>query len=212
MPSELPTNDLQNVWQTQPTEAFTMSADKLRNQAKQLDSKARLAVRFAVVIAIFLFLFFGWGFLSFPEKFQEFGLGPFGTWTTRLGFGVLSLWGLYSGYKAYKVLWPNHTSSNADLKTTLESYREQLEARRDYLQNIWLRAGLIFCFLGIAMVVTPVLVRDVTTPARMLEDLGPVGSLLILWLAIFIPQRKRKQRKLRQEIDQLIRFERECQL
>jgi len=209
MPSEFPTNDLQDIWQNQPTEVFKMSADKLRRKAQQLDRKARLAVVFSAAIAILLFLYFGWGFLSFPEKFQTFGLGPFGAWSMRLGFGVLSLWGLFSGYQTYKVLWPGPAASDADLRTTLQSYRQQLEKRCDYSQNIWLRSGLILCFLGIAMVVMPVLVRDILTPLQLLADLGPIFGLLILWLAIFIPLRKRRQRKLQVEIDQLRAFESE---
>jgi len=211
MPSEIPTNDLQNVWQSQPTEVFKMSAEKLRRKAQQDDRKARLAVLFSAATAILLFLWFGWGFLSF-QKFQTFGLGSFGTWIARLGCGVLSLWGLYSGYKTYKVFWPNPTASDAGLKTTLQSYRQQLERRRDYSQNVWLRSGLIFCFLGIAMVVMPVLVRDIVTPLRLLANLGPILALLILWLAIFIPQRKRRLRKLQTEIDQLRAFENEYQM
>jgi hypothetical protein len=209
MPSEFPMNDLQNVWQNQPAEAFKMSADKLRRKSQQLDKKARWAVLSSAAIAILLFLFFGWGFLSFPGGFRAFGLGLFGGWTVRLGFGVLSLWSLYSGYKTYKVFWPNGPTSDADLKTTLHSYRQQLEKRRDHSRNIWLRSGLIFCFLGVALVVMPVLVREISTPLRMLANLGPILALLILWLAIFIPTRKRRQRKLQQEIDQLRAFENE---
>jgi hypothetical protein len=212
MPNEVPMNDLQNVWQNQPTEEFKMSAEKLRRKAQQLDRKARFAVLVSATIAIVLFLWFGWGFLSFPEEFRTFGLFPFGARTMRLGFGVLSLWGLYSGYKTYKVLWPSRAMSDADLRTTLHSYRQQLEKRRDYSQNIWLRSGLIFCFLGIAMVVIPVLVRDIVNPLRMLGDLGPIFALLILWLAIFIPTRRRRQRKLQREIDQLRAFESEWQV
>jgi hypothetical protein len=211
MPSEFPRHNLQQVWQNQPTEVFKMSAEKLRRKAQQLDRKARLAVLFSAAVAILLFLWFGWGFLS-VQKFQTFGLGPFGMWITRLGFGVLSLWSLYSGYKTYKVLWPSSAASDADVKITLQSYKQQLEKRRDYSQNIWLRSGLIFCFLGIAMVVMPVLVRDVVTPLRLLANLGPIFALLILWLAIFIPQRKRRLRKLRAEIDQLRAFENEYQM
>jgi len=212
MPGEFPTNDLLKVWQNQHTEVCKMSADKLRRRAQQLGRKARLAVLLSAVIAIFLFLYFGWGFLSFPEKFQTFGSGSLGGWSMRLGFGVLGLWSLYSGYQTYTVLWPRPAASDADLKTTLQSYREQLEKRRDYSQNIWLRSGLIFCFLGVAMVVMPMLVRDITTPLRLLANLGPIFGLLILWLAVFIPLRKGRQRKLQQEINQLRAFESEYQV
>jgi polyferredoxin len=212
MPSEFSNNDPQNVWKNQPTEGFRMSAQKLHEKAQERERKARWAVVFSAAIAILLFLYFGWGFLSFPERFQHFGLGVFGALSMRLGFGVLSLWGLYSGYKTYKVLWPSPTASDAGLKTTLQSYRQQLEKRRDYVKDIWLRSGLIFCFVGIGMVVVPVLVRDITTPPRLLANLGPIFALLILWLAIFIPRRNRRQRKLQQEIDQLRAFASEYQV
>jgi len=188
-----------------------MSADKLRRKAQQLDRKARRAVFISAAIALLLFLWFGWGFLSFP-RIQTFGLGPWGAWSARLGLAMLSLWSLYSGYRTYKVFWPNPATSDADLKSTLQSYRQQLEKRRDYSQNIWLRSGLIFCFAGMAMVVAPMLVRDIEAPLRMLERVGPIFALFILWLAIFIPQRRRRQRKLQQEIDQLRRLENEYQV
>jgi hypothetical protein len=207
MSSEFHMSDPQQLWQNQPTEAFAMSADKLRRKVQQSDRKARRAVFLSAAIALFLFFFFGWGFLSF-SKFQSFDLGQFGEWITRLGFGVLSLWSLYSGYKAYKVIWPSPAPSDAELKTTLQSYRQQLEKRYDYSRNIWLRSGLIFCFLGLAMVVMPILIRDLATSPRLLTNVAPIFVLFILWLAIFIPQRKRRQRKLQQEIDQLRALER----
>jgi hypothetical protein len=202
MNNEFPMNGPQNVWQNQPTEAVKMSADKLRQKAQRLDRKARRAVLSSAAIAIVLFLWFGWGFLSFPARFQNFGLGAIGLASMRVGFAVLSLWSLYSGYKTYKVFWPT-AGSEADLKTTVQSYRQALEKRRDYARNIWLSSGLIFCFVGIALVVIPVFVREITTPLRLLANLGPIFALIVLWLAIFIPQRKRRQRKLRQEIEQV---------
>jgi len=209
MPTEFHNHDPQNLWQSQPTEAFKMSADTLRLKAQRMEKKARIAVIWAAAIGVGLFLWFGWGFLIFPEKFHSFGLGPAGFWTMRLGFGLLSLWALYSGYKAYTILWPKSASSDVDLKTTLQAYRQGLEKRRDYSRNIWLRSGLIVCFVGIAMVLTPMMVRDIRQPLQMLLSVGPILAIFILWLAIFIPQRKRQQRKLQQEIDQLREFERE---
>jgi hypothetical protein len=210
MTSEFQMNDPQNLWQNQPTEAFKMSADKLRRKAQRLDRKARLAVFTSATLAILLSLWFGWGFLSFA-KVQTFGLTASETSIVRIGFCVLSLWCLYSGFQTYRVLWPSRATPDADLKTTLQSYKHQLEKRRDYLRNIWRRAGLIWCFLGMAMVVMPMLVRDIAAPLRLLANLGPLFALFILWLAIFIPQRRRRQRKLQQEIDRLRAFEREYQ-
>lgn len=209
MTNEFQVSDPHNVWQNQPTEAFKMSADTLRCKARQLDRRSRRAVLISTVIAMVLFLWFGWGFFSF-QKFQRFDLGPLGEWTARVGFAVLSLWALYSGYKTYKVFWPNPAASDADLKTTLQAYRERLEKRLHYSQNIWLRSGLIFCFLGMTMVVAPIVTQDLATSPRLLVNVAPICVLFILWLAIFIPQRKRRQRRLQEEIDHLRSFEAEC--
>lgn len=211
MPSEFPRHDPQNVWQNQPTEVFKMSLENLRRKADRLDRKARWVVFLSAALAAFLFPWFGWAFLSFPEKFQAFHLDRFGAWSTRLGFAVISLWGLYNVYETFKVFWPNPAASDAGLTTTLHSYRLQLEKRRDYAQKVWLRSGLLVCFLGVAMVLIPALVRDIATPLRLVTHLGPIFALLILWLAFFIPGRKRKLRQLQVEIDQLQAFESEYQ-
>ncbi len=212
MPSDFPQHNLQNAWQSQPTEVFQMSTERLRRIIQQLDRKSRLAVLVSAAIALFLFLFFGWAVVSFPARFQTLDLDPAAAWIVRLGFAVLSLWSLYSGFKTYQVFWPGSKPSDADARTTLQFYRQQLEKRRDYSRNIWLRSGLIFCFLGMAMVVMPMLIRDIAKPQQLLMNVGPILALLIVWLAIFIPQRKRRQRKLQQEIDQLRAFEQEYQL
>lgn len=147
----------------------------------------------SAAIGIVLCLWFGWGFLRFTT-FETFGLGRFGLWVVRLGF-VLSIWSLYSGYKTYKVFWPGAAASDAGLKTTLQSYRQQLEKRRNYSRNIWLKSGLIFCFIGIAMVVMPMVTKDITAPLRLLASVGPVLGLLILMVGDFHPVENTKAAK-----------------
>jgi len=46
--------------------------------------------------------------------------------------------------------------------------------------------------------------------ARLLLNVLPVLVVLAIWFAIFLPTRKRKMRKLQQEIDELREFEREA--
>ena len=94
------------------------------------------------------------------------------------------------------------------MSTSLEFYRSELERRRDYALHIWRRAGLTFCFLGAAMVVLPGLIKSLGSP-RLLLNFAPLFALLAIWLAIFFPKRKRRLRKLQQEIDELRTFETE---
>jgi hypothetical protein len=58
--------------------------------------------------------------------------------------------------------------------------------------------------------VVPVLIKSFTAP-RLLLNVAPVLVLAALWVAIFIPMRKRNQRKLQLEIDGLTLFEKENQ-
>jgi Na+/melibiose symporter-like transporter len=195
MPSEFPMNDPRNIWKDQPTEAFKMSADELRRKAQQRERKSRFEAAYSIIIGLILFVFFAWAFARAHE------LAP------RIGFGVLSLWGIYFAYQACKRIWQGRLAPDATLNTTLQSYRSELEKRLDYAQHIWRRA-LMFCFLGIALVIVPALIKSLDAP-RLLVNFVPFFVLLAIWCAIFFPMRKRNQRKLQQEIEELRVFERE---
>lgn len=196
MPSEFPMQDPQNIWKNQPTEAFKMSTDQLRFKAKQNQTKSRLEALLQIAIGIFLSIFFAWDCAK-----EHNGLG-------RLGLGILSLWGLYAAWQAYRGIWPGKLGPDATAITSLEFYRSELEKRRDFVMHVWRRAGLTYCFLGLALIVLPELIRSFAAP-RLLLNVAPVLMLLVLWVAIFIPMRKRKQRNLQLEIDGLKLFERE---
>ncbi len=188
-----------------------MSVNELRQKAQQLNRKGRYAVVVSTVVAAGLCGWLGWGCLAYPAAFHDLGVSPAAMVTVRLGLGLLSLWSLYSGYKVYKALWPGATDSDADWKTTLHAYGQHLENRLDYSQNIWVKSGLVWCFAGIALVVTPELVQNIASPSRLLARLAPLFALLVLWLVIFIYRGRRNRTALRQEIAKLTLFEREHQ-
>jgi hypothetical protein len=194
--SDLQMNDPQNIWRNQTTEAFKMSADQLRSKAQQRQSKARLEAIYSILAGLVLFAFFA------RTVTQVHDVVP------RIGFAVLSLWGIYFACQAYKWIWARRSELDATVNTTLQAYRSELEKRRDYVRHIWQRAGLTFCSLGAVMVVTPALLKWQDAP-RMLANWAPVYILLAVWLAVFFPMRRRRQQKLNQEIDELRGFERE---
>lgn len=183
-----------------------MSADELRRRALRLQSKARFQAMRDMTAGLILFVFFGWGFVRFHPGFQIAGLDQLGLWCTRLGWAVLSLWSIRLAYQSYKSIRVSRLVPDAPLDTTFRSYKSQLEKHRDFDRDVWLM--LMPAFLGIAMVVMPTLIRDMVAAPRLLTELAPVFALLVLWLAIFIPQRRRRQRKLQHEIEQLCAFER----
>jgi len=196
MPNEFPMKDPKDVWQNQPTEAFKMSADQLRRKVKQRQSKTRFEALYSIVIGLTLGILFAWTLATAHEL------------VLRLGFGILSLWCLYFAYQAYRRIRTSRLAPDATLSTTLESYRSELEKQRDFARHVWRRTGLPFCFLGLALVIVPELIKALGAP-RLALNILPVGVLLAIWFAIFIPQRKRRQQKLRQEIDELCAFESE---
>jgi Flp pilus assembly protein TadB len=115
---------------------------------------------------------------------------------------MLSLWGLYAAYQAYKWTWPGTLPADATLSTSLGFYRGELERRHDYARHVWRRAGLTFCFAGLALVILPALIGAFRTP-RLLLNVAPLFVLLVIWFVVFFSMRRRNQRKLQREIDEL---------
>ena len=197
MPSEFPMNDPRNIWKNQPTEAFKMSADELHRKSQQRQRKDRFVAVYSIISGLILFVFFAWTFARVHNEVVP-----------RIGVGVMSLWGIYYAYQAYKWFWQERLAPDAALNTTVQSYRSELEKRRDYGRHIWRRLGLPFLFLGLAMVIVPGLIKSLDAP-RLLLNFVPLFVLFAIWCAIYFPMRKRGQQKLQQEIDELRVFERE---
>ncbi|MBZ5725017.1 MAG: hypothetical protein LAP87_08475 [Acidobacteriia bacterium] len=183
-------NNPRNIWQSQPTEPFKMSTDEIRRKAQQLQRKARLGAVSWITIGLFLCVGFARTFARTHEV------------VPRIGWGLLSLWGIYGAYQAYKWIWPGKLPLDATVGTSLEFYRSELERQRDYVQHVWRRAGLTFCFLGLAIVLVPALIQSLGAP-RLLRNAVPFSVLAAIWFAIFWPTRKRAQQKLQQEIEEL---------
>jgi hypothetical protein len=187
MPDEFP--DPQKIWQDQPKEQIQMSLDEIRRKAHALQNKGRLASLAGVVISLGLAVFFEIGVA------RAHGLMP------RMGLGVLTLWGLYGAYQAYR-LWPGSLAADATLSTSLVSYRRELERRRDQVRNAWRMPFLWLLFAGIAFLIAPALIGMHRNP-RLLVNAIPFFVLLFAWLIAFINIRKRDLRNLAREIDEL---------
>jgi len=195
MPSESHMNVPQSIWQNQTTEPFKMSAIEIRRKVQQRRWKARLEALFSIAGGLFLALVFGQAFFTRTHEF-----------VSRLGWGLLTVWSIYFAYQTYRWILPGRLEPDAALNTTLQSYRSELEKRRDFGRRISRSAGLPFCFLGIALVIAPTLIQSIETP-RLLVNVVPVFVLLAIWLAALFPARRRKRRQLQQEIEELRGFE-----
>lgn len=171
-----------------------MSVDQMRLKAHRFQMKARFKVLYAITIGVSISVFFGWNCIRAQEVLS------------RMGFGLLSVSGIYFAYQAYKWIWPSNLPQDAPASTSLEFYRSELERRRDYSQHVWRRSGLTFCFLGLALVIAPALIASFYNP-RLLVNTVPFFLLLTVWFVAFLYVKKRGQNRLQQEIDELRTFE-----
>ncbi len=167
MPTEFPMKDAQNIWQNQPTEAFKMSAEELRHKAQQRQRKARIEALYSMAIGLALSVFFARAFTKTHDVLSQ------------VGWLLLSLWAIYFAYQAYRWMWPRGLQTDATVGTSLAFNRSELEKRRDYRHNLWRRAGLKFCLLGVVMVAVPALNTEPNT-SRLVLGAAPVVVLLAL--------------------------------
>lgn len=196
MPSDFPMKDPQEIWQNQPTEPLKMSASDLRRKALDRQSKARSEALSTIIIGIILCFVFAWSFARAHEMLA------------RLGWGLLSLCGIYAAYHAYKWIWPQSLPEEAPISTCLEFYRRELERRRDYPHRWW-RSGLpLLLLLGMVMAGVGTGARN--APPHPFLNALPFLLVLAIWAVAFLFMRKKLGREnLQQEIEELRAFERE---
>jgi hypothetical protein len=188
MPDEF--HDPKKLWQNQPMEAIPMSLPLLRRRAQELQTKSRLAALAWMAIGLVLAIVFA------------ASLGRTHNLLSRIGLGVLSLWALYGVYQAYRRMWPGSFAADAAWSTSLDFYRKELERRRDYVGDIWRLAVLWLLFIGLALLILPMLIGTRANP-RLLLNAVPFFALLVIWFIAFFFIRKRDQRNLQDEIDEL---------
>jgi hypothetical protein len=192
-------NDPKTIWRSQSTESFKMSVNEIRSRAEKHKNMARLSAMAGIVSGSLLFVFFGGAALKGPE------------WILRVGWGMASLGSIYFAIQSYRWLWPDELPQEISMSTSLQSYRNELERQRDSARNLRIGSGLLFCFLGIALVIVPQLIKGVrdTHGARYLLNAAPFFTLLAVWFVAFRILRRRSRRKLQQEIDELNEIEKE---
>jgi hypothetical protein len=167
-----------------------MSLDLIRYKVQQREKKSRAETILSIGIAVILCGVFVWGCIRAQDGIP------------RVGWALLSLWPIYFAWQTYQWIWPRPLWSDATLSSSLTFYRTELERRRDYTRQVWRRSGLIFCLLGLGMVIAPALLQS-PDPLGLVGKAIPFLSLLIVWAVSFLYQRRRSLRELNQEIDEL---------
>ena len=196
MPSDFPIKGPQEIWQNQSTEPLKISATDLRRKALALQSKARIAVLFIIIIGTICCVVFAWFFARAHAALA------------RMGYGLVSLCIIYAAYHAYKWTWPGNLPEEAPINTCLAFYRRELERQRDYSHRWW-RSGLpVLTLLGVVMAAVGTGARN--APPHPLLNAFPFLLALAIWVVAFLLLRKKQGPKiLEREIEELRGFERE---
>jgi quinol-cytochrome oxidoreductase complex cytochrome b subunit len=203
MPSDFSRNDPQKIWQSQPTEQFKMSPAELRHRAIARQSRARLEARFTGIVGLVCTICFAWSFTRAHSVLAQ------------VGWALLTLWGLYAAYYAYKWIRPAaDLPEDAPVQTCLEFYRRELERRRDNLRRRWWskRLGWPVVLLGavMAMVGTGAPQVGGAVPAHPLLKALPFFVILAIWAVVFVVMKKKlRGENLEEEIAELRDFQRD---
>lgn len=194
MPSNFPIQDPQEIWQNQPTEPLKMSATDLRRKALELQSKARSAAAFTIIMGIVFCVFSAWSFARAHETLA------------RMGFALVGLCMIYAAYHAYKWTWPGNLPEEAPIDTCLQFYRRELERQRDYNQRWWRSPLPVLTLLGVVMAAVGTGARN--APPHPLLNALPFFLVLAIWVVAFLLLKKRQGREnLQQEIEELRAFD-----
>jgi intracellular septation protein A len=196
MPGEFPPNDPRNIWQNQPMEPFTMSLEQIRHKAQEYQKRARFKALAAMIVGVYLSLCFGWIFSRVHEV------------VPCIGWAILSLWGLYVAYQAYRWIWPRRLMPAAALSASVEFYRSELEKQLNFNRHTWGRSGLAFCLLGLALALIPPLIQSIESP-RLLLNFAPFLILLVIFFISLPYIRRQDKEKLQEEIEQLRALEKD---
>ncbi len=173
-----------------------MSANELRIRALRRQTRARFESRLTMAIGLACAVFFAWTCTKAHQQLAQ------------MGWALLSLWGTYAAFHAYKWIRPQDLPPDAPVSRCLEFYRSELERRRDYLRHRWWRSGLPFSVVGMVMVLVG-MGAPKASPNPLLNAI-PFLALLVVW-AVALPLVKKKlgQENLQQELEELRAFEME---
>jgi len=191
MPNEPSANDPKAIWQSQPTEPSKVTQVMIRHKTQQLHAQTRRD-RFAELAASVIMI-----------GFYACGIWWIHAAALRVIFGLAIAWTLIGQ------CFVDHRSLSAtaqpevSLSTSLESYRLEVERRRDRSSRF-----LLWSFGPALLAIGAFCAYLLAWTHGFARSTAPFFTLLSLWLVLLFFQKMRQKRDLEREIDQLNEVER----
>ena len=125
MTNESPSNDMKNLWQSQPTESPRIRPEELRRKMNKFERRifwrnVREYAAGVLVIAIF-------GYYEFR----------FNTLLVRLGSGMIIAGTLYVMYQLHRRASTRPAPADLGSSTCIDFHRKSLERQRDAVRTVW---------------------------------------------------------------------------
>lgn len=182
----LPNRDLQNLWQSQPSEGIRMSADQIRQRAAKFEKRTywRNAREYGAAFVVV-------GFFAF-----ELWRGP--DLLAGVGFALLIAGMLYLVWQLHRRGSSRTPPAEMGLTSGVEFFRRELERQRDMLQHVWrwylgpLIPGLVVVMVAVARA-NPHHVRHFGWIAVTYDVLVALSFVFIGWLNGRAAQRLQKR-------------------
>ena len=185
-------NDPRKIWQNQPSELSTMTLEKIRQRARELHAKTRRELLKNIATPLIVIAFAGLGIILGDNPLQ------------RTAFALALFWSLTGQYFLNRGMWSATLPGGAST-TGLESYRREIERRRDLFRRA-LQWSFGPVFLVIAALILPIVAMGIRHQGP-LRNMAPFLTLIIIWLAAVPVIRMRGQRELQREIAELNEIE-----
>lgn len=193
--------DVQHIWQNQPSESLRVSVDDLRYRMSEFERKIawrniREYIAGSLVIVVVAFSFYDW---KFP------------TLLLRIGSGLTIAGVLYMMYQLHRKASVRPAPADMGLHSCIDFQRGELERQRDALRSVFswyllpFVPGLCTYLLGLFLS-TMRLLHDTRQPDRTGIALVLFGVILAIVLAVFFAVWRLNQwaaNKLQAQIDEL---------
>jgi len=175
-------NDPQELWQLQPSEARAIALYELHRKAKEEEQKSRRQAIGNMAFSVMLTGFSTWQAVMGRNLFQRIAFALIGSWTcVALIFAIRKF----------------RSAAIAVASTGVDYYRAILGRRRDQIQGAWL--GLFGPILSACGAFVVPMIPNLSQAKNAI----PFFLLLVAWAVMYAIKAASELRYIRRELDQL---------